>query len=80
VDRELDRKEEIERELDYISRQLGQLDTVNNLPKLDIPSQNLINCAIDVRTTVMTYLSVQIRHELKHGGILGTVVNFATSF
>jgi len=69
----LDRKEEIERELDYISRQLGQLDTVNNLPKLEVPSQNLINCAIDVRSAVMTYLSVQIRHELRHGGILGTL-------
>jgi len=71
ADRELGRQDEIERTLDYISRQLGQLQITDSLPTSNVPSQALIDSAMDVRSTVMRYLAVQIRHESKSLGVMG---------
>ena len=71
ADRELKRRDEIEKGLDYISRQLGQLQIIETLPSADVMSQTLINSAMDVRTSVMRYIAIQIRHESRYFGIIG---------
>jgi hypothetical protein len=71
ADRELKRRDEIEKGLDYISRQLGQLQIIETLPSAEVMSQTLINSAMDVRTSVMRYIAIQIRHESRHFGIIG---------
>jgi hypothetical protein len=71
ADRELGRRDDIEKTLDYISRQLAQLQITESLPTANVPSQALINSAMDVRSDVMRYLAVQIRHESNALGIMG---------
>lgn len=71
ADGELGRGAEIEGQLDYISRQLGQLDLTKELPKAGVPPEHLMNCAMEVRSAVMIYLAVLIRHESKRGGVMG---------
>jgi len=71
ADREIDRAAEIEAHLDYISRQLGQLEVTEELPGAGVPSDHLINCAMEVRSAVMIYLAVLIRYESKVGGVMG---------
>jgi hypothetical protein len=71
ADRELGRRDDIEKTLDYISRQLGQLQITESLPTANVPSQALINSAMDVRSDVMRYLAVQIRHQSIALGIMG---------
>jgi len=71
ADRELGRRDDIEKTLDYISRQLGQLQIIESLPTVNVPSQALINSAMDVRSAVMRYLAVQIRHESNALGVVG---------
>jgi hypothetical protein len=75
ADRELKRRDEIEKGLDYISRQLGQIQIIENLPTAEVKSQTLVNTAMDVRSSVMRYLAIQIRHESTHFGILGKLPN-----
>jgi len=72
ADREIARREEIENTLDYISRQLGQLQITKRLPTVNVPSQALINSAMDVRSAVMRYLAVQIRGQSNALGWTGT--------
>jgi RecJ-like exonuclease len=74
ADRELKRRDEIEKRLDYISQQLGQLQIIKNLPDVKVMSQTLINSAMDVRSAVMRYLAIQIRHESSHFGIMGNLL------
>lgn len=66
----MDRAIEIENQLDYISRQLGQLKITETLPDVDLSSQHLVNCAMDVRSAVMKYLAVVIRYESKTSGVV----------
>ena len=71
ADREISRRKEIETQLDFISRQLGQLQIITALPATTVPSHTLVNSAMDVRSAVMGYLAVQIRHESIALGIVG---------
>jgi len=71
ADREVARASEIEDELDYISRQLGHLEVTEELPNAGVPSDHLINCAMEVHSTVMVYLAILIRYESKVGGVVG---------
>jgi hypothetical protein len=76
ADRELKRTGDIEKRLDYICRQLGQLGIIENLPEVEVLSETLVNSAIDVRSSVMKYLATNIRHESNHFGIMGTHAEF----
>jgi hypothetical protein len=71
ADREVDRGTEIEGQLDFISRQLGQLEVAEELPSAGVPSEHLINCVMEVHSAVMIYLAVLIRYESKLGGVMG---------
>lgn len=72
MDKELTRKEERMKSLDYICHQVGQLEVVNGIPpdleQLDV----VINRAIDVRSAAMRYLASQIRHDTNRLGTAGT--------
>jgi hypothetical protein len=72
VDKELTRKEELTKSLDYICHQVGQLEVVDAIPpdleQLDI----VINRAIDVRSAAMRYLASQIQHDATKLGTTGT--------
>ena len=63
AERELKRRSEIEETLDYISRELGQVQIINRLPSAKVPSEALINSALELRSSVMRYLSAVIRRE-----------------
>lgn len=71
AEREIKRKEEIEKTLDYIYRQLGQLTAIQSLPDSVVPPQALINRATDVKSAVLVYVAVHIRHEGIRCGIIG---------
>ena len=65
------RKAEIMKRLDYISRRLGQLDIIRNLPDTEVLSEELINSALDVQSASMIYLTVHVRYSSSHFGIAG---------
>jgi hypothetical protein len=73
ADRELARKKEVERILDYIYRQLGQLGVINNLPDSGVRPIALMNRALDVKSAAMTYIAVHIIHESNRLGIIGRI-------
>ena len=72
MDKELARKEELTKSLDYICHQVGQLGIVDAIPpdleQLDV----VINRAIDVRSAAMRYLASQIHHDATRLGTTGT--------
>jgi hypothetical protein len=72
ADREILRRKHVEKKLDYISRQLGQLDIVKRLPAADVLSQSLVNRTIDVVSATLHYLAVHIEHESTRLGLIGT--------
>jgi hypothetical protein len=59
--------------LDYISRQLGQLDIVQKLPDAGVPSDQLANRAMDVLSASLKYLAVHIHRESARLGIIGNI-------
>jgi hypothetical protein len=70
LDREIEKKNQIDSVLDYIHRQLSQLKVVNDLPDSCVPPTALINRAVDVKSCALEYVAVHIRHE---SGLLGTL-------
>jgi hypothetical protein len=51
--------------------QLTRLDTITTLLNIEVPSDALINRAMDVRSSLMVFLAVHIRHEAVRFGLLG---------
>jgi hypothetical protein len=76
ADREIARREEIEKTLDYIHRQLGQLEVTAHFPDALTPTTAVINRALDVKSAVLVYISVHIRHESNTLGIVGICSDF----
>ena len=70
ADRELSRREAVEKMLDYISRQLGQLEIIKKVPSGFRPDQ-LINRAMDVLSSAFCYLDAHICREANRLGIIG---------
>jgi hypothetical protein len=63
ADKELARKEELSKNLDYICHQVGQLGIVDTIPS-DLEQRDVvINRAIDVRSAAMLYLALHIQHD-----------------
>ena len=71
AEKEIDRRESIGKKLDYISRQLGQLEIVQNLPQLGLESRPLESRAMDVLSAAITFLAINIKSESTKFGILG---------
>ena len=73
ADKEVGRKEEVERTLNFMYQQLEQLEILDILPE-DLEHErreSVVNCAIDVRSASMIYLAVNIRHQATPGGDIG---------
>jgi hypothetical protein len=75
----LGRKKEIEDTLDYISRQLEQLNVIGQLPQTNVHSEALAHRAMDVRSAAMVYIAVHIQHESRHFGIVGKTLRLLVS-
>jgi hypothetical protein len=71
ADKEIGRKEELGRTLEYMSQQFAQLETVNFLPEDLEQREFVINRAIDVRSASMVYLALSIRHDATPLGTTG---------
>jgi hypothetical protein len=67
----LEKTNQIDSMLDYIHRQLGQLEVVDNLPDSSVPATALINRSIDVKSAALAYVAMHIRHESGRLGALG---------
>jgi len=72
VDKELARKDELTKSLDYICHQVGQLDVVDSIPPDVEQLDAVVNRAIDVRSAAMRYLASQIHHDATKLGTTGT--------
>jgi hypothetical protein len=70
-DHELEMIAEVERTLDYIYRQLGQLGIIRDLPDCGVSETALQNRALDVKSTVMIYIAVHLSHECNALGTIG---------
>ena len=71
ADQEISRKGQIESKLDYLSRKLGELDIMKQLPDDDFDSHTLVNRSVDVVSAIMCYVALQIHHEAVHFGLIG---------
>ena len=73
ADKEIGRKEELERTLEYLSQQFAHLEMVKVLPD-DLDQHEFVtNRALDVRSASMAYLAFMIRHDATPLGIPGTI-------
>ena len=72
ADKEIARKKELNKTLDFMCQQLEQLKVIDSVPK-DLEQRDiLINRALDVRSACMQYLAVNIRHDATLFGTSGT--------
>jgi hypothetical protein len=73
ADREISRRDEVEKKLEYISQQLGQVEIIKQLPDIqNVQTDALVNRAMDVVSAALLFLAVHIRHESGRFGIIGT--------
>ena len=72
ADKEIGRKEELERMLEYLCQQFAHLELVNVLPDNLEQRDLVVNRALDVRSASMMYLAVMIRHDATPLGTPGT--------
>jgi hypothetical protein len=75
AEKEVARKNELEKNLDFICQQLEQLEIVDVLPDDLQQREILVNRAMDVRSASMSYLAVNIRHDATPLGSIGTQFN-----
>ena len=62
----------MEKKLEYISRQLGQLAIIDQLPETKVQSNQVVYRAMDVLSAALTYIALHVKHESNLLGILGT--------
>jgi hypothetical protein len=61
----------VEKQLDYIARQLEQLEIINRLPDAGVRSDQLVNRAIDVFSASLCYLALHIQKASARLGAVG---------
>lgn len=71
ADREVQRRAETEKKIDYISRQLGRLEIITQLPDADFRTDELVNRAVDVLSASLNYIAVNVRYESSRLGTFG---------
>ena len=69
--REIARRDAVDKMLDYISRQLIQLEIIKQLPDARARPDKVINRATDVLSAAFCYIDDRIRREANRLGILG---------
>ena len=76
ADKEIGRKEQVGRTLEYLSHQFAHLELVNVLPA-DLEQRDFVtNRALDVRSASMIYLAITIRHDATPLGTPGTMPQY----
>ena len=73
ADKEVGRKAEVERTLNFMYQQLEQLEILDTLPEELEQRESVVNRAIDVRSAAMIYLAVNIRHQTTALGDIGKI-------
>lgn len=71
----MSRRNDIEKRLDYISRQLGALQIIEKLPEAGVETDQLVNRALDVISAALNYLSAHIIQERR-----GILRNYSARF
>jgi hypothetical protein len=71
ADKEVGRKEEFERTLNFMYQTLEQLEILDILPETLEQRESVVNRAIDVRSAAMMYLAVNIHHQTTPLGDMG---------
>lgn len=72
AEKEVERRSDITKALEYIRNQVGQLDVVGKIP-LDIQGRDsIVNRAMDARSACMMYLATHLKHEANRLGLIGT--------
>ena len=71
ADREVSRKDLIHKNVEYICRQLGQLNVIDHLPDTDDQPKQLTNRATDVLSASLKYLTIHIRRDSGRFGVIG---------
>lgn len=71
ADKELGRKREITKTLDYLCQQIGHLDVTSSVPEEIGKREVLIDRSVDVRTACMLYITAHIRYNATLLGIVG---------
>jgi hypothetical protein len=72
ADCEIARRRDVEKALEFIHYQLQQLEVINELPDSEVRPTALINRAMDVKSAVLTFIAVHIRHEGNRLGLIGS--------
>jgi hypothetical protein len=80
ADKEIARKEELDKLLDFMCQQLEQLKVIDSIPKDIRQLDSLINRALDVRSACMRYLAINIRHDATIFGTPGTPTSIIPTF
>ena len=70
-EKEIARREEFEKKLDYISRQLELLQDVSRLPEANMKSAPIVNRATDVFSAVLLYTAANVRHKSQFHWLTG---------
>jgi len=72
ADKEIKRRDCIEKKLDYICRQLAQLEIMQaQVPKIGAESTQLENRTLDVLSATFSFLTVNIKSETTRFGTIG---------
>jgi hypothetical protein len=78
ADKEIARKKELDKLLDFMCQQLEQLEVIESIPKDLQQLESLVNRALDVRSACMTYLALSIRHDATILGTTGTLCSITS--
>ena len=70
-EKEIARRKEFEKALDYISQQLELLKTVNQLSDAEIKSAPVVDRATDVFSAVLLYTAANVRHKSQFHWLTG---------
>jgi hypothetical protein len=72
AEKEITRKHEFEKTLDYMCQQLGHLQIINHLPQDLNGLGTVVNCAMDVRSAFMVYLARHVQQQATPAGTIGS--------
>ena len=73
AENEVRRKTEVEKTLDYMYRQFEQLEILRDLPKDLERCEFIFRRAMDIRSSFMNYLAINIRHKATTLGVVGKI-------
>ena len=70
-EKEISRRKDFEKTLDYISQQLELLQVIDSLSEAEMRSPLVVNRATDVFAAVLRYIAVNVRQKSKFNWLKG---------